>query len=122
MEEDDRTEFKRQLTKESMKTVVAFSNTAGGTLYIGIDDDGTPVGVDDPDSVSLDTVHLLTDTIRPDVTETTDVKRISLNGKNIIRINVLEGPPNRTMYARRGSAPKESTSAKARPPYRLPIR
>lgn len=92
MEEDDRTEFKRQLTKESMKTVVAFSNTSGGTLYIGIDDDGTPVGVEDPDSVSLDTVHLLTDTIRPDVTETTDVKRISLDGKNIIRVNVLEGP------------------------------
>lgn len=32
MEKDGRTEFKRQFTKESMKSVVAFSNTEGGAL------------------------------------------------------------------------------------------
>ena len=31
-----------------------FLNTArGGTLYIGVDDDGKPVGVDDIDAVEL---------------------------------------------------------------------
>lgn len=92
MEEDERTEFKSQLTKESMKTVVAFSNTAGGTLYYGLDDDGSPVGVKDVDAVSLDLIHLLADTIRPDVTATTDVEHISMGGKDVIRVDVLEGP------------------------------
>ncbi len=58
MEEDIRTEFRRQLTNECMKSVVAFSNTVGGTLYIGVDDDGSPFGVDDVDSVSLRAVQL----------------------------------------------------------------
>lgn len=43
-------EFKRDLSlpKPLMKTLVAFANTAGGQLIIGVDDDGTVLGVDDP--------------------------------------------------------------------------
>jgi predicted HTH transcriptional regulator len=43
-------EFKRDLSslKQVMKTVIAFANTAGGTLIIGREDDGSVVGVEDP--------------------------------------------------------------------------
>ena len=92
MEEDSRTEFKRQLTKDSMKTVVAFSNTDGGSLYYGIDDDGNNVGVENPDSVSLSLISMINDTIRPSVTETTDIKHILLDGRDIVRVDVQEGP------------------------------
>ncbi len=91
MEEDIRTEFKRQLTKECMKSVVAFSNTVGGTMFIGVDDDGTPVGVDDVDSVSLRAVQLISDTIRPDVRMISSVDHINLEGKEVVAINVNEG-------------------------------
>ncbi len=37
-------EYKRQYTPDLKKEVVAFANTAGGKIYIGVDDDGTPVG------------------------------------------------------------------------------
>jgi ATP-dependent DNA helicase RecG len=42
-------EFKRDLSslKPIMKTLVAFANTAGGTLIIGRNDDGTIHGVED---------------------------------------------------------------------------
>ena len=33
------TEFKREYTEEIKKTIVAFANTSGGTLYIGVNDD-----------------------------------------------------------------------------------
>jgi len=33
------TEFKREYTDEIKKTIIAFANTAGGTLFIGINDD-----------------------------------------------------------------------------------
>lgn len=92
MEEDSRTEFKRKLTKESMKTVVAFSNTDGGTLYYGIDDDGSAVGISDPDSTSLDIVHYLSDLIRPDVTAITDIDHIVIDDKDVIKVDVQEGP------------------------------
>lgn len=43
------TEFKREWTDNIKKEIVAFANTLGGDLFIGVDDDGTLVGVDNPD-------------------------------------------------------------------------
>ena len=45
-------EFKRELPRfeQIAKTVIAFANTSGGKLLIGVDDNGSLVGVDD-DSV-----------------------------------------------------------------------
>ena len=48
MQENNNTEFKREFVDEIKKTVIAFANTAGGKIYIGIDDDGRTVGVSDP--------------------------------------------------------------------------
>lgn len=106
MNEDAQTEFKRELTKDCMKTVVAFSNTAGGIMYIGIDDNGTPVGVKDTDSVSLKTVQLLSDTIRPDVKMTTSVDNIEMDGKNIVKIDVREGPSKPYYLREKGMRPE----------------
>ena len=56
MIESNRIEFKRELTRELdiEREVIAFLNyREGGTIYIGIDDAGTPVGVQDIDSDML---------------------------------------------------------------------
>lgn len=45
--EDQHTEFKRLWKDEYLREVCAFANAAGGTLYIGVEDDGTVVGVRD---------------------------------------------------------------------------
>ena len=66
--ENETLEYKRQYTPDIKKEVVAFANTAGGAVYIGIDDDGTPVGVQDPDAVVQQLTNALRDGIRPDVT------------------------------------------------------
>ena len=52
MTESNRIEFKRELTRELdiEKEVVAFLNyREGGIVYIGVDDAGKPVGVQDID-------------------------------------------------------------------------
>ena len=43
-------EFKRDLSSPDgpLRTIVAFANSAGGRLVVGVTDDGTVVGVDDP--------------------------------------------------------------------------
>ena len=43
-------ELKRDLSSPTgpMRTITAFANSAGGRLVIGIADDGTVVGVEDP--------------------------------------------------------------------------
>ena len=38
--ETENIEFKSQVTDEIYKEVIAFANTDGGTIYIGIDDNG----------------------------------------------------------------------------------
>lgn len=38
------TEFKEAYTDDIKKTVVAFANTAGGCIYIGVADDGSVCG------------------------------------------------------------------------------
>ena len=51
--ENGKIEFKRELADSIEKDVVSFLNTLGGEIYIGIDNDGTVVGVEDPDAVQL---------------------------------------------------------------------
>lgn len=45
--ENKTTEFKREYVEDIKNTIVAFANCDGGTLYIGVNDDGTACGVDD---------------------------------------------------------------------------
>lgn len=45
--EDQHTEFKRLWKDEYLREICAFANSDGGTLYVGVEDDGTIVGVKD---------------------------------------------------------------------------
>ena len=67
MIENANTEFKREYTETIRKSVLAFANTEGGCLYVGIDDDGTAVGLVDADDVQKRIVSLCRDGIRPDI-------------------------------------------------------
>ena len=40
------------------KEIVAFANSEGGTLYLGVDDDGSVVGVDDADAAFQTLVNI----------------------------------------------------------------
>lgn len=44
-------EFKEKLPKDGInKQIIAFANTQGGTIYIGVADDGDVVGIEDVDA------------------------------------------------------------------------
>ena len=43
--ETENIEFKSGFTEDIYKEVIAFANTDGGILYIGIDNDGNAVGL-----------------------------------------------------------------------------
>ena len=60
-------EYKRVYVQELRKDIVAFANTEGGTLYIGINDDGSVSGVDDSDDTMLRLAGSLKDGIAPDI-------------------------------------------------------
>ena len=58
--ENKTTEFKREYVEDIKNTIIAFANCDGGTLYIGVNDDGTACGVD-----NVDGTIILTGTIVP---------------------------------------------------------
>lgn len=66
--ESERIEYKSQLTDEIYKEVIAFANTDGGIIYIGVDDQGNATGIDDVDGTYTRLTNGVRDAIRPDVT------------------------------------------------------
>ena len=60
-------EFKRDLSspKPLLKTLIAFANTAGGQLIIGVADNGEVIGVVDPLAEEERLTNLIADAIAP---------------------------------------------------------
>ena len=57
--ETENIEFKSQFTEEIYKEVIAFANTDGGILYVGIDNEGNAIGLTDADKeYTLSLIHI----------------------------------------------------------------
>lgn len=66
--ESEKVRLKETEVSDLNKGIIAFSNHLGGKLNIGVKDDGTIIGLDNPDSVSLQISNMIRDTIKPDLT------------------------------------------------------
>ena len=92
MIETNRIEFKERLTDGMEKEVVAFLNyKEGGHLYIGIADNGAPVGIADIDAVQLKIKDRLKTNILPSCLGLFDVIHEVHDGKDIINVNIASG-------------------------------
>lgn len=68
MAEEQTVEYKLILNDRFERSAVAFLNSrTGGSIYIGINDDGTVAGVKDPDLVQLQIADRLKNNISPSV-------------------------------------------------------
>jgi ATP-dependent DNA helicase RecG len=85
------TEFKREYTEDIKKTIIAFANTAGGTLYIGIKDDKSIIGVNNPDDTLLQLTNMVRSAIKPDLTLFVDYKTARIGKSVIVIVNVQRG-------------------------------
>lgn len=65
MHESKTVEFKLELSPSFLKTVSAFANEGGGTIYFGIDDAGVIKGVSDPTQMRLNIENTINDSIDP---------------------------------------------------------
>ena len=52
-QESETVELKSIVVDDIKKEIIAFANCEGGILYIGVQDDGTVLGVGDPDETAL---------------------------------------------------------------------
>ena len=86
--ETETVEFKSQFTEEIYKEVIAFANTAGGVIYVGMDNRGNAVGLTDADKDYTRITNGVRDAILPDVTMFT---QYTIEESHVLRITVSEG-------------------------------
>lgn len=91
LHEGETIEYKLQYTPDIKKEVVAFANFSGGSIYIGIQDDGVVVGVDNPDLVMQQLSNAIRDGIRPDITMFTRLETQDIDGKAVVLVTVNTG-------------------------------
>jgi ATP-dependent DNA helicase RecG len=111
-------EFKRDLSspKPLLKTLVAFANTAGGRLIIGVDDQNQVVGVEDPLEEEERLCNLIADSIAPRLVP--NIEMITVEGKTLLIAEVfLSGSrphflradgPESGVYVRLGSTNRQA--------------
>lgn len=86
--ETENIEFKAQFVDDIYKEIIAFANTDGGTVYIGIDDNGDIVGIDDVDDTYTRITNGIRDAILPDITM---FIKYTLQDNCVVKIRVSEG-------------------------------
>lgn len=89
--ESESVELKSKVIGDICKEVIAFANTSGGTLYIGVEDDGNVVGVEDSDKAILQLNNMIRDSIKPDVTMFVNYETIKAESKAVIAVTVQRG-------------------------------
>lgn len=100
--ESDTVEFKSEYVEDIRKEVIAFANTNGGTLYIGIADDGTAIGISDIDEIILKVSNSIRDSIKPDITLFVKYERATIDGIEVLAIRVQRGTARPYYLASKG--------------------
>lgn len=99
-------ELKQIFVEDIKKEIVAFANSEGGTLYIGIADDGQFVGVENVDETSLQASNMIRDSIKPDVTMFVNYSHEVMEGKYVLKITVQKGTNCPYYLAKKGLRPE----------------
>jgi len=90
-EESSQVELKREVNADFKKEVVAFANSDGGEIFVGVEKNGTVVGVADSDAVMAQIGNMIRDGIKPDLTAHTTIEAIFESGARVIRVAVFRG-------------------------------
>ena len=99
-------ELKRQVVDDIRKTVIAFANTDGGTIYVGIGNDGEIIGVREIDDEMLKISNMVRDTIKSDITLFVSCSSEEIDGKPVIKIVVNKGTESPYYLAVKGLRPE----------------
>lgn len=117
--ESPRVDFKRDASSPQgiVKDVIGFSNRAGGTILVGVDDDGSVAGLDAPQDVELQVVQAVFDSTDPQISLAPWITTDHVTGREVLVVDVpyfqWHEPVRHadgTVYERIGSASKPATA------------
>jgi ATP-dependent DNA helicase RecG len=104
--ESETVELKQIVVDDLKKEVIAFANSDGGTLYIGVADNGDIVGVENPHDVLLQVGNMLRDSIKPDITMFVQCHEETAEGKRLVAVTVQRGTGRPYYLAAKGLRPE----------------
>ena len=105
-QETETVELKAVAQDGIKKEIVAFANSNGGTVYVGVGDDGTILGVEDADGCAQQVSNMVRDAVRPDATMFVSYETLDCGGKAVVAVKVQRGT-NRPYYmAKKGLRPE----------------
>ena len=124
-QETETVELKLDYTESLRKDIIAFANSNGGTIYIGISDDGSIVGVSSVDHMIQRVANMARDSIRPDVTMFIHYESLDVEDKKIVKVTIHRGTgrpyyaPDKGLrpigvYVRQGTSAAPATEASIR--------
>lgn len=89
--ESSTVEFKRKFTsgEKIAREMIAFANTSGGYVLIGVDDDGSIVGVDS-EKHEIELLEIAAARIEPPLAYSTEV--VELSWKDVLVVHVANSP------------------------------
>ena len=110
-QETETVELKAVAQDGIKKEIVAFANSNGGTVYVGVGDDGTVLGVEDADGCTLQVSNMVRDAVRPDVTMFVSYETLNCDGKAVVAVKPsrekVQRGTNRPYYmAKKGLRPE----------------
>ena len=82
------------------------SDDFSGKLYIGVSDDGTVEGLDNPNETSLQISNMVRDAIKPDLTMFLHYETITVGDKKIVAIDIQQGTERPYYIAKKGLRPE----------------
>lgn len=99
-------ELKSIVMDDIKKEIIAFANCDGGTVYVGVADDGKVLGVENADECVLQISNMVRDAVKPDVTMFIHYETLECDGKAVVAVNIQRGT-NRPYYlAKKGLRPE----------------
>ena len=105
-QETEKIELKEVVVDDIKKEIIAFANCHGGKLYVGVKDDGTIIGVADPDNTALQISNMVRDAIKPDLTMFLHYETLMQDGKNIVMVEIQRGTDRPYYIAKKGMRPE----------------
>ena len=115
-QESNLVELKETYVEDIRKEIIAFANSNGGTLYVGVRDDGEVTGIEDPDRVMLQISNSCRDAVKPDITMFLAYDILDVEGKKILAVHVQRGTARPYYLGNKGLKPtgvfvRQGTSA-----------
>jgi len=88
--ESEKTEFKTSFNKDVIETLVAFSNSKGGTVYVGVADSGEIKGVQLGKETIQNWINEVKNKTIPQIIP--DAETLTIDNETVVALNAMEYP------------------------------